>query len=198
MGGHIGCRLLLLLGVFVCLGRVSFLTWCLSLPSLLRLLAILLLFLAAIHPSPLPSAVSFFFPTCIFCLPMRSFLLLPPPPYPQFLGSSPRCLPLPHLQLCLSLTSPVLFRFALLGFPPFGDFSSFLYLPGFGGCTRVGCGSSFVFWGPLFPRNHLLLPRLALFNWRLVTAYFHFRLFLFLPKHLVSKRSLVFFVCSII
>ena len=130
-------------------GGVSFLPWCLSLPSLLHFLAILLLFLAAIHPSLLPSAVSFFFPTCIFCLPMRVFLRLPPPS-PQLLGSSPHCLPLTHLPLCLSLTSPVLFCFTLLGLPPFSDFSSsFIYLPGLGGCTRVGCGSSFVFWGPL-------------------------------------------------
>ena len=179
-------------------GGLSFLPWCISLTSLLRLLAILLLFLAAIRPSSLHSAVSFFFLTCIFCLPMRIFLRLPPPS-PQLFGSSPHCLPLPHLQFCLSLTSPVLFRFALLGLPPFGDFSSsFIYLPGFGGCTGVGRGSSFVFWGPLFPCNHPLLPLLALLSWRLVAACLHFCLLLLLPVSLVSKRSLVFSVCSII
>ena len=117
-------------------------------------------------------------------------LSAPSSSFPSAFGSSPPGLPLPHLQLCLS---PPLSSSAsiFLGFRLMGSFSSsFIFLLGFGGCTRVGWGSSFVFWGPLLHYNHPLLPRLALLSWRLVADCFRFSLLLLLPLSLLSQSAL--------
>ena len=92
-------RLLCFLTYFVCLGGLSFLPWCISITSLLFFLTILLLFLAAVCPSSFLSAISFFFPPCIFWLPMRIFLCLPPP--------SPQPLAPPLLAFCCHTCSSV-------------------------------------------------------------------------------------------
>ena len=120
-----------------------------------------------------------------------------PPPSPQlFAPPLVACRCHTCISVSLSLTSPVLFCFTSLGLPPFGTFSSsFVCFPGFGSCTRDGCGSSFVFWGLLFPRNLPLLLRLALLTWRLAAACFPLPIALLLPVSLVSKCSLVFLLC---
>ena len=61
----------------------------------------------------------------------------------------------------------------LLGFCPFSDFFSFIYLPGGVSCFGVKVRSSFFSCGPspLFPIH---LPHIALLHWRLVAAFFSF------------------------
>ena len=137
--------------------------WVRSLASWLRLAGFLLFSVAAIRLFPLPCATassSFFLPYGCLCASFCACLLLL-----LSFGSSPHWLSLTLLHLCLSLTLPVPFRFALIGLPPLVDFSPSFFLLGLADCSRVGCGSSFVFWGPLFPLYH---PRLPILRWRLL------------------------------
>ena len=113
--------------LFVSLPWASFLPWYVSIPSLS----------ASLPPCSSPRRLS---PCPLLRLFPFSFLLASSaclctclcaslPPSPQRFGSSPRCLLLPYLPLCLSLASPVLFRFALFGLPPFWRLLFFLRIP---------------------------------------------------------------------
>ena len=187
-GGASLVRLLCFLIYFVCLGVGVWGNIFSSLLCTYYLFAALPYHFAPLLGGWTPVTFSFSCLLFLSCLPLL-LAYAPSSSFSSAFGSSPPGLPLPHLQPCLS---PHLSSSAslLLSFRFFGSFSSsFIFLLGFGGCTRVGCGSSFVFWGPLFHCNHPLLPRLALLSWRLVAACFRFSLLLLFPS-LLSQSSL--------